>query len=50
MTRSPPSTGKRSYTSSLAARQSKQRYLARQRGEIPAVPLMNVDDAVKVLQ
>jgi hypothetical protein len=38
--------GKRSSTSSVPAKQSRDRYVARVRGEMPGVPLVSVDEAV----
>ena len=51
MTRSRIVAGKRSSTSSLSAKQSRDRYVARvRRGEMPGVPLVSVDEAVRVLR
>ena len=50
MTRSCIVSGKRSSTSSVSAKESRDRYVARTRGEIPGVPLVTVDEAVKVLR
>jgi hypothetical protein len=43
-------SGKRSSTSSIAAKESQDRYVARKHGEIPEVKLMSIEEAVKVLQ
>jgi len=50
MTRSRIVAGKRSSTSSVSAKQSRDRYVARVRGEMPGVPLVSVDEAVMVLR
>ena len=50
MTRSRVVSGKRSATSSVSAKQSRDRYVARARGEMPGVPLVSVDEAVRVLR
>jgi len=50
MTRSRIVSGKRSATSSVSARESRCRYVARVRGEVPGAPIVSVDEAVRVLQ
>ena len=50
MTRSSIVAGKRSSTSSVSAKQSRDRYVARIRGEMPGVPPVSIDEAVKVLR
>ncbi|MCK9593576.1 MAG: hypothetical protein M0Q91_16355 [Methanoregula sp.] len=50
MTRSRIVSGKRLSTSSVSAKQSRDRYVARRRGEMPGVPLVSVDEAVRVLR
>jgi len=50
MTRSRIVSDKRSSTSSVSAKESRDRYVARKRGEVPGVPLVTVDEAVMVLR
>jgi hypothetical protein len=50
MTRSRIVSGKRSSTSSVSAKESRDQYVARKRGEIPGVPLVTVDEAVRALR
>jgi len=50
MTRARIVAGKRSATSSVSAKQSRDRYVARRRGEMPGVPLVSIDEAVRALQ
>ncbi len=42
-------SGKRSSTSSIAAKESQDRYAARKRGELPEVELMSVEEAIKAV-